>query len=332
MDTTQKALFQSIKNLFKKETFSLVDEISEVLHLEKGASYKRISGNTSLKIDEVVALCLHYNISFDTLLEAHSGLNQISFVTEHVSVTNSTLREFLLSFGRTFDSLRKGRENELIFLGNELSLPYYFDFPKLLKFLHHMWHHEKGGYQHNQKKLENLDITKEDKQLAHYLSHEFNNHPTTEILGPGIMNAAFHRLKLGHRLGIVNQQQAEELHQEFGQLLEHLKKVAEVGCKFNLESGRPYGEAYLLINKYYFGGAQIYYNTDGYEKAFLSTEYPDFIHTNDPRYTTRVREKIYSQKAFSVNISRDNALERAQYFRNLTVEWEKLGKEIENQL
>lgn len=332
MDTTQKALFQSIKNLFKKETFSLVDEISEVLHLEKGASYKRISGNTSLKIDEVVALCLHYNISFDTLLEAHSGLNQISFVTEHVSVTNSTLREFLLSFGRTFDSLRKGRENELIFLGNELSLPYYFDFPKLLKFLHHMWHHEKGGYQHQQKKLDSLEISSENRQLANYLSHEFNNHPTTEIWGPGIMNAAFHKLKLGIRIGIIDRQQSEELYQEFFHLLEHLKKVAEVGYKFNIESGRPYGDAYLLINKYYFGGSQVYYNTDGYEKAFLSTEYPDFIHTNDPRYTSRIREKIYNQKAYSVSISRDNALERSQYFRSLTQEWERLGKEIESLL
>ena len=97
MDSTQKALFQSIKTCLKRKLFSLVDEVSEVLSLEKGATYKRISGHTSLKIDEIAKLCLHYNISFDSLLEQHSGLNQISFVTEHVSITASTLKEFLLS-------------------------------------------------------------------------------------------------------------------------------------------------------------------------------------------------------------------------------------------
>ncbi len=329
MDPTQKALFQSIKNLFKKETFSLVDEVSEVLHVEKGASYKRISGHTALKIDEVVKLCLHYNISFDSLLEQNSGLNQISFVTEHVSITASTLKEFLLSFGRTFDSLRRGRDNEVILLGNELPMPHYFDFPRLVTFLHHMWHHEKGGYQKAQKKLETLQMQGENLQLVSYLSHEFNNHPTTEIWGPGVFNAAFHRLKLGHRIGIINQEQTEELYKDFGDLIEHLRKVAETGHKFNPENGRAYGEAQLLINKYYFGGSQVYYNTDGYEKAFISTEYPDFIHTNDPRFTSRIREKTYNYKAFSVNISKDNALERSQYFRYQMSEWEKMGRDLE---
>ena len=154
--------------------------------------------------------------------------------------------------------------------------------------------------------------------------------PDHRNLGSGVFNAAFHRLKLGHRIGIINQSQAEELYKDFGLLIEHLRKVAETGHKFNPQSGRAYGEAQLLINKYYFGGSQVYYNTDGYEKAFISTEYPDFIHTNDPRFTSRIRERLTITR-LTASISAETMHWRTQYFRLQTAEWERLGRELENQ-
>ena len=144
-------------------------------------------------------------------------------------------------------------------------MPHYFDFPRLVTFCTTCGT-RKRGFQNTHKKLEGLQMQGDNLHLVNYLSHEFNNHPTTEIWGPGVFNAAFHRLKLGHRIGIINQSQAEELYKDFGLLIEHLRKVAETGHKFNPQSGRAYGEAQLLINKYYFGGSQVYYNTDGYEK------------------------------------------------------------------
>ncbi|MBK8701755.1 MAG: hypothetical protein IPN29_20220 [Saprospiraceae bacterium] len=329
MDFTQKALFQSIKNLYKKETFSLVDEISQVLHLERGATYKRISGETALKVEEVVTLCQHYNLSFDAILEETVGLNQVSFATEHISRTSANLQDFLMAFGRTFDSLRRGKNNELIILGNELPAPYFFNFPRLTAFMYHMWHYEEGGYQQTMRPLSELYISSDDKRLMGYLSHEFCNHPSTEIWGMRIFDATFNKLRLGVRIGFIESGLKKMILGDLLKMMNHLKRTAESGIKVDPESGREYNEVHLLINHYYQGGTLLYYNTDGYEKAFICNDYPDFIHTNDTRFTGRIREKIYSYKAFSASISRDNALERNLYFRHLQNEYEKLCRDVE---
>ena len=326
----QKALFQSIKNLYKKETFSLVDEVSELLHLEKGATYKRLSGDTALKIDEVVALCLHYNLSFDAILEENAGLNQISFVTEHISRTSGNLLDFLMAFGHTFDSLRRGMENELIILGNELPFPYFFEFPRLVVFLYNMWHYEVGGYVALSYHMKDIHLSSEEKRIMAYLSHEFCNHPSTEIWGMRILDPVFNKLRLGIRIGMIDPVLAKDLLSDLEKLIFHLKAMAEAGVKSDASHSKTFGPVNLLINHYYQGGTFLYYNTDGYEKAFYSSEYPDFNHTNDGRYASYVKEKLMSYKAFSVSITRDNALERNLFFKHILHEFERLSKEIES--
>lgn len=65
---SQDILFQRIKEILPQHD-SLVDTISEILHISSDSAYRRIRGETPLVLDEARILCQHFNLSLDQLLE-----------------------------------------------------------------------------------------------------------------------------------------------------------------------------------------------------------------------------------------------------------------------
>ena len=52
---------------------TMVDAVSDILHVSSDSAYRRIRGETPLVLGEVRQLCNHFNLSLDQLLNVKTG-------------------------------------------------------------------------------------------------------------------------------------------------------------------------------------------------------------------------------------------------------------------
>lgn len=76
----QTALFRTIKEHRSHGAGSLVKELSGIIYKSRPTVYKKLQGNISLTVDEMVTICDHYQIEIDSLL--HEKPSYSSLVLE----------------------------------------------------------------------------------------------------------------------------------------------------------------------------------------------------------------------------------------------------------
>jgi len=109
------------------DKFSYVDELSELLQISSDSVYRRLRGETLLSITEIQDLCLHYNISFDSVcgLE-NTGL--VSFQYEPVKGAE-TFMNYLTSMRDVLKNLEQKGNAHIIYAAIDIPILHNFRFP-----------------------------------------------------------------------------------------------------------------------------------------------------------------------------------------------------------
>lgn len=314
----QTQLFEHIKNHFSKATYSLVDDICQLLNIEKSTAYKRISGETPLKLDEIKKLCNHYNVSLDSILFQDTNSNISSFKQETYYKKNYSFNDYLHSFAVTFDSLRKGKDNTLINLNNYLPVFYLFSFPNLTYFAYLSSKNENDDYPFFEKAITHFNMEDKELKIMKYMAEEYSRHPSIEILSPILFDSLIHRMLFALKLGMIDSILKVKLKDDILSLCNHLEHQCTLGKKISLYNNTQGADTIFLENNIqYFGYNEIYYCTDGYELCFVGNNLSNYLSTSDKNYCSYLKSKFLRIKNTSVNITVDNSLDRIQFFNGL---------------
>ena len=136
MSTTQEELFKLIKlKLIGKE--SLANALSDILHLSPDAVYRRYRGETSLTIDEIKRLCIHFDISFDFLIQANSG--QAIFNYQPLDSFDFRLESYLEGILNSLRNLKSLSEPHFILSISNNHIFQLVNFPQLMRFRLFFW-------------------------------------------------------------------------------------------------------------------------------------------------------------------------------------------------
>lgn len=135
MDAQKKLFAYLIYRLGKKV---VLHETMDLLHLQKAAVYKRISGDTALTLSETVKLAEHFNVSLDTTIGTE-GYHTFSHPFQKVRSSIDFLQCFLEIMRPVMPE--EEAESKLIYLANELPVFYYLEYDAIFKFLVAIWNH-----------------------------------------------------------------------------------------------------------------------------------------------------------------------------------------------
>ncbi len=314
----QAQFFAHINNHFNKETFSLVDDLSHLLHIERSTAYKRISGKTPLKMDEIKIICNHYNVSLDSFIFTDDNSTISSFEHKAIYKKGEQFIQFLSDIAKTFDSLRMGKENTLLVLCNDLPILYFLGFPKLMYFVYLFCKNESEHFLIYDRPIDIPPFEKDEHKMMIYISQEYSNHPSTEIFSDSILDYIINRIKFSSQTGLISEASKTILCEELISLCDHLEKQCVMGQKINGMNNKPNSAAQFLFNPLsFYGQNEIYYCTDGYEKVYVSNNIADYFSISDKNYCQYVKNKILRVKDVSVNITIENKMQRNQFFKNL---------------
>jgi hypothetical protein len=130
----QEYLFSLIKSQVPVK-LGFIDELETVLGIDKDAVYRRISGKTKLKFNELCTLCDKFEFSMDEIMGYNSGRQSVAFnyLTINPAFTDS-YKQYLQQLYKMLAKLSQSVDAEFFFTAAEIPLYYFPDYPELLYF------------------------------------------------------------------------------------------------------------------------------------------------------------------------------------------------------
>ena len=181
----QSKLFEVIKHSLREdETLGLV--VSDILSLSTDAVYRRIRLETLMTIEEVRKLCVHFNISFDALMEIKSG--NASFAYLQLNQGDFTIEKYLEGILNGLGRLRSINDAKLYFSINNVHFFQALNFPQLVRFRLFFWAKTHLLLpEFKDRKFAHEKISSDAFSLGREILQAYNRIPSVEIIDHEMM-------------------------------------------------------------------------------------------------------------------------------------------------
>ena len=127
----QKSFIEKIKQAVPP-SYSLVDELADLLEVSSDSAYRRLRGETALSIDEVYKICNKYKISLDSIAGTTSGT--VSFDYTQFRKEEKNFELYLKGILTDLKKIASFDNKQIIFAAEDIPLFHYFSFPELTAF------------------------------------------------------------------------------------------------------------------------------------------------------------------------------------------------------
>ncbi len=313
--TAQEFLFQRIKEMLPQH-ISLVDAISEILHVSSDSAYRRIRGETPLVLDEAKQLCDHYHLSIDQLLEIRTG--STLFQNVRVSSSKYGYEQYLKDLIRQVQYVAGFMRKEIIYLTKDIPIFHDFYYQPLIAFRYFFW--MKTIFQHPDfidRDFELNCVPQGIIDLSQELTKAYNSIPSTEIWNTECINAAISQIEFYKDSGCFSSTaDIKTIYEALEQTFFHLKSQVELGCKFmpgeNPESKKDNFK--FFFNRVVLGDNTILVITDRIKSVFLNYDALNYISTRDETFCNSSHEDLTNLMKRSTLISQTSEKQRNIFF------------------
>ncbi len=132
----QHRLFAMVQDL-TPDKYSLVFELSELLGVSTDSVYRRLRGETLLDINEIQKICLHYNISFDSICGTQqTGL--VSFLYKPV-IELVDYKKWMETIVSNLKTMVARKDAFIVYAAIDIPVFYNFRFPLVSNFKSMYW-------------------------------------------------------------------------------------------------------------------------------------------------------------------------------------------------
>ncbi len=329
-DNIQKRFLEHLKTKLPKNV-SFAEILSEDLNLSTDSAYRRIRGETHLTFEEIKTLCVKYDISLDGIF-ANSD-NSVVFNYRAINTEDFSFDNYLQSITDNLITINKFEAKELIYAAKDIPLFYFYMFEKLASFKIFFW--RKSILK--QKELDNKNFEFgiiPDKTLKN--SREvFLNYitiPSYEIWSDETINVTLKQIEFYYDCGAFNNHQdVIDICEDVSNLIEHLRKQAERGYKFDPleESNKGPDNSYnFYYNEILILNNTVFFRMDNVGVTHLGHNVLNILTTTDKRfcdYTYSILKNILHN---STLISMAAEKVRNQFFNKMKRKVEKLKNKV----
>jgi hypothetical protein len=314
-DQSQEFLFQQIKELLPPQV-SMVEAVSEILHVSSDSSYRRIRGETPLVLHEAKQLCDHFHISLDQLLDVQSGATMFQNVRIDYEAYN--YEQYLKGLIQQAQQLRNFFHAELSYLSKDVPIFHNFYFKPLIAFRYFFW-----------MKTMQLDpgfasrhfdfncITPQIESLSQELLREYQCVPSTEIWNTESINSAISQIEFYKDSGYFSSAaDIKTVYEALEETIQHMKVQAEFGCKF-MPGENPQMKKTnfrFFFNRVILGDNTILVTTDSTRTAYLNYGLLNYIVTKDEAFCKDCYDDIENIKKRSTLLSQTSERQRNIFF------------------
>jgi len=299
-----------LKNLYEKfpKKMRLVDELMQLLSIEREATYRRLRKEVPFPIHEIVKIASEWNISLDEIVGIKSGI--IHFQMQPINYLLPSKKEMtnLQKRVRVLEHIETAIDSDYMEVSNKLPRPLNIGFPILYRFKIFNW----AYLYNNERNIRFADIVipeKIRKEFEAYLRIAKNITNTNFILDQNVFDYIVTNVQYYHSILLITDEEKEHIKKELHDLLDYMLEIANKGC---------YPETQKKVNIYI---SQLHVNTNYsyfYTKKLKVCRVHAFGKFDIASYDLRMVENFKTwmnlKKRASMQISEVNERSRIEYF------------------
>ncbi len=323
MEIQQTAFFDAIKKSSVNHKLD-IDELSEVLCLQKGAVYKRINGTTPLDFYEIGLLAKHYKISLDEVMQPDRF---ISMYHRFLKEGNANTLEYFDHFSSMLKPLSKEHSESFVYLANELPIFYYFYFDHIFNFAFSLWNHlhwKEGRITIARNEM----IDNKIKEYRNQIKNQYYACPVTEIWNSNMLHNLYQQIIFCISIRAFEKREfIDALVKDIASLIVHLKLITKSTEEDNTNKGPE--RAKIYINEFGNYLNIVLYKSSRNKVTFIGYDYPHFALSSSDRFYDFSMDWIDKIKRRSVLISSEGYQYRELFFHQLEKDFEQFKGRIE---
>jgi hypothetical protein len=295
---------QKLKNRLKSilpQDINVAQALADILHISKEGAYRRLRGDTSFTLEELMVLRKKIGISIDELSE---GTENISFSFKPLYDKPLELDEYFKDIQVRFKKLSHIKGTMTYNVCEDLPFFRQFGYPALASFKLFYWKHSILLDPSFALLKFNLDsISESTLKDAAQMNYLYTNIPSTEIWTNRTIKNTLKQVEYFYDCGFFeNNETLKEVYQAIINLLTDLLNEARLAVKLD-DNSKPRGKFHLHICELSLDNNSIYLETD--EPKYLATGFNGFnsLHTMDSRLLSEYRKWLSAMISKSTNIS-----------------------------
>ncbi len=314
----QSQLFENIKAKLLPNR-SMVEEVAQVLGITTDSAYRRIRGDKTLGVDELHALCVHFKISLDHLL----NLSSDSFVFTGSFADPQSFRydHYVAGIVQQLKYMSSFKEKVLIYLAKDIPMFHLYHFREITSFKYYFWMKNiMQSPEFANKKFRIEDFPDEYWDLTQSALKYYNELDSIELWNFESINSTIRQIDFYRDSNIFsNSNEVDRIYDALEKLISHLELQATEGKKFFVDEPQrtAHGLYSMYTNEILILEGNILAILDGSKTAFLIHNVLNILRTNDVHFCDNMHLHIQNLIKKSTLISTVSEKERGKFFKSL---------------
>ncbi len=314
----QLRLFQHLKTRMAPGA-SMVDELAGLLDISTDSAYRRIRGEKALTLDEVYKVCVHYKLSFDSLLDLQT--DAFVFTGNFVQAESFRFDEYLKNIVGQVKYMNGFKERKMYYLCKDIPIFHHFHFREIAAFKYYFWMKNILHLPEFSHKKFSMDIYPDEYyELGRLSLHYYNHVDSVELWNIESVNSTLRQIEFYHDSNIfASEKDIYMVYDALEKMISHLEQQATLGYKFNADDpSRSRLSGYeMYFNEIVIMENSILVQLDGSKAAFLVHNVLNFMLSRDVRFCDNMYSYIQNLVRKSTLISTVSERERARFFKYL---------------
>lgn len=229
MRPNYQALFIEKVKALLPPSYMLADELSELLSISKDAAYRRIRCETALTLDEVLIICEHFKITFESL----SNPNAVAFHFKQLLPEEESFRQYLKGMLEDLLRIKSFGNASIIYAAEDIPVFHHFPYPLLSAFKIYYWMRSVM----NIKSLEGTSfkpglIAEDVLELGRQIHQTYMGIPSSEIWTDGTISSTLDQIAYYWDAGLFDSKEvAHQVCDDMAAEIASIRHYCEVGNK-----------------------------------------------------------------------------------------------------
>ena len=320
MDTIvlQQELFKIIRTKLP-EHLSAADEIARILDISTDSAYRRMRGEKTITLDELSALCLHYQISLDDLMNIQTG----AFLFQGNIIDSATFRfdKYMESTLKSMAYMNTFKQKDFYYLCKDIPFFLHYSFREIAAFKHYFWMKTLFQFpEFARRKFSFKDYTDESFQLGQKIYSLYNSLNLVEIWNIESMNSTLRQIDFYREVKMFeSDEDAWKIYTAMEKLIDHLEAQADIGYLYNSDDPerKQKGNYRFYFNEVILGDNTMLVELDGMKTVYLVHSSVNYMATKDLAFCNHTYNTIQNIMQKSTLMSSAQEHERARFFKFL---------------
>lgn len=266
----QAQFLKKIDDLLPGNT-TLVAELSDVLKISTDSAYRRMRGETLLVIDEILLLCNHFNVSFDSLNPAHEGV--VSFRYSKMDPTRDSLINYLSGLLKDIEVIGRATSARITYACEDIPVFHHYRNPVMARFKLFYWMQAILNIPEMEKsRFRSTDSDEDMGTIVRRIYEEYAEIPSVEVWTETTIQSTAKQIEFFWEAGkFASKADALAVCSSFREEISEIQKQAEKSTKLPDDKTGVHGEA--VNYQLYYSDIEITNNSVLIEVGNLSSVY-----------------------------------------------------------